>query len=180
LGGWRLAGVGTIQSGRRISVTAFNSNNVFGTASDFAQIVPGCSVNPSTDATGRLDQFFNTDCFTTAPIIGDPQLALILDPTGTMVLGTTTRAFGTGFGNSPVGVVRGPGQINTDLSLIKTFSTRWLNERANVEFRTDFFNAFNHAQFDDPDAEFTSESFGQVTGTVVNPRVIQFALKFNF
>jgi hypothetical protein len=48
----------------------------------------------------------------------------------------------TAFGNSRMGILRGPGQFNTDLSLIKLFPLG-SNERRNVEFRTEFFNAFN-------------------------------------
>ena len=158
IGGWRLAGVSTLQSGHRRTVTDFNATNVFGTNGDLAQLVPGCNANLSSDLTKRLDKSFNTGCFTTAPAIGD----------------------GTGFGSSPVGIVRGPGQVNTDLSLIKVFPVRWPNEAANVEFRTDFFNAFNHPQFADPDTEFTSPTFGQITSTIVAPRVVQFALKVSF
>ena len=168
LGGWRLAGVETIQSGRRLTITDFNPFNVFGSVDGFAGLIPGCDPNLSSDVINRLDKFFNTDCFfknvlpngaiTSSPLIAD----------------------GTGFGNSPVGLVHGPGQVNTDLSVIKNFGVSWPNEGANVQFRTDFFNAFNHPQFDIPDVEFTSPTFGQVTNTVVNPRVIQFGLKFSF
>lgn len=161
IGGWQLSGVSTIQSGRRLTITNFNPTNVFGSVNDFAQLVAGCDPNLSTDLVTRLDKFFNTSCFTTAPVIG-------------------TDGVGTGFGNSPVGLVHGPGQVNTDLSLLKNFGLRWPNEGANVQFRTDFFNAFNHPQFDIPDVELTSPTFGQVTNTVVNPRVIQFALKVSF
>lgn len=53
-------------------------------------------------------------------------------------------------------------------------------ESSTLEFRSEFFNAFNRAQFGDPDTEFTSPTFGQISSTVVNPRVVQLALKFSF
>ena len=57
----------------------------------------------------------------------------------------------------------------------------------NLQFRAEFFNLFNHAQFNapglssTPGADLASPStFGIITSTVGNPRVIQFALKLNF
>jgi len=87
---------------------------------------------------------------------------------------------GVGFGNAGVGIFEGPAQRNVDLSLIKRFSLRWPRESTQLEFRSEFFNAFNHPQFADPDIEFTSPTFGQITSTAVNPRVMQFALKISF
>ena len=56
-----------------------------------------------------------------------------------------------------------------------------IGERANLEFRTEFFNAFNHPIFADPDNYISDVgSFGLITSTVANPRVIQFALKMSF
>jgi hypothetical protein len=49
-----------------------------------------------------------------------------------------------------------------------------------MEFRVEFFNAFNHPQFSTPDTNVTDPTFGQITGTSVNPRLIQFALKYSF
>jgi hypothetical protein len=49
-----------------------------------------------------------------------------------------------------------------------------------VEFRAEFFNAFNTPQFANPDATLSDASFGQIISTSVNPRLIQFALKFLF
>ena len=92
----------------------------------------------------------------------------------------TTHYKGGGFGNAGVGLFKGPGQQNWDLSIMKRFSVRWPRESAQLEFRSEFFNAFNHPQFGDPDLEFTSPSFGQISTTVVNPRVVQFALKYTF
>jgi hypothetical protein len=77
-----------------------------------------------------------------------------------------------------MGILHGPGQFNTDLSISKLFR---LTERANLEFRTEFFNAFNNAVFQDPDNTTTDVgSFGHITSTASNPRVMQFALKLSF
>jgi hypothetical protein len=85
---------------------------------------------------------------------------------------------GTGYGNSGVGVLLGPGQFNFDTSLIK--NTR-IKEKHIVQFRAEFFNFFNHPQFAAPaTAVSTAATFGQITATTVNPRVIQFALKYTF
>jgi hypothetical protein len=73
--------------------------------------------------------------------------------------------------------VSGPGYWNFDFSLIKR--TR-ITERTNVEFRAEFFNVFNHTNFFTGENQtITNTTFGQVTDTF-DPRIIQFALKFNF
>ena len=82
------------------------------------------------------------------------------------------------FGDSGPGIFLGPGQFNFDISLGKTTH---ITERQSVIFRTEFFNAFNHAQFANPAvAVDTPATFGQITATSVNPRLIQFALKYIF
>lgn len=87
---------------------------------------------------------------------------------------------GVGFGNAGVGILKGTGQQNFDLSLTKRFPITWPRESATLEFRSEFYNAFNHPQFGDPDTEFTSPTFGRISSTVVNPRVVQLALKLSF
>jgi len=55
-----------------------------------------------------------------------------------------------------------------------------LSERFKLEFRGELFNAFNHAQFFQPDGNFTDGSdFGRVK-RARDPRLIQFALKLSF
>lgn len=86
----------------------------------------------------------------------------------------------TDFGNSRMGILHGPGQVNTDLSLIKTFPLPF-REGMDMEFRSEFFNAFNHPNFQDPDLYVSDgPAFGRITETYGNPRIIQFALKVNF
>ncbi|HXX21925.1 MAG TPA: carboxypeptidase regulatory-like domain-containing protein [Terriglobia bacterium] len=86
------------------------------------------------------------------------------------------QALGT-IGDSPRSLCCGPGINNADLALLKT--TR-LAEHKELEFRAEFFNAFNHAQFYVPDGNITDgPTFGQVS-KARDPRLIQFALKLLF
>jgi hypothetical protein len=67
-----------------------------------------------------------------------------------------------------------------DLSLFKNFV---ITERTRVEFRSEFFNAFNHANFQNPSSSFNPASlgsFGRSFSTITDPREIQFALKLYF
>jgi hypothetical protein len=80
------------------------------------------------------------------------------------------------FGNAPRNFLRGPGINNYDLSLVKKTK---ITESKSVEFRAEFFNAFNHAQFLNPDTAGGSGTFGQIT-TDRNPRLVQFGLKLYY
>jgi len=93
--------------------------------------------------------------------------------------GTVTS--GTPWGNSGVGIVFGPGQFNFDASMSKTNRVGGIHENAQLQFRAEFFNVFNHAQFNAPAEGFNNlGNFGSITGTSVNPRLIQLALKYIF
>jgi hypothetical protein len=107
-----------------------------------------------------LGQWFNTQCFTPAPV-GE--------------LGNASRT-----------PVYGPDFVNTDFSAIKHFILPY-RDGMRLDFRAEFFNVFNHAQFGLPASDLAagvgstvSPSFGVINTTVNNPRVIQFALKLNF
>jgi hypothetical protein len=56
----------------------------------------------------------------------------------------------------------------------------WLHERTALQFRAEFFNAFNHPQFANPDSNFSSPTFGVISSTSVSARVAQLALKLSF
>jgi Carboxypeptidase regulatory-like domain len=88
--------------------------------------------------------------------------------------------FPTLWGNSGYGTTFGPGQFNFDISIQKSTVVGGLHENATLQFRTDFFNAFNHPQFIDPNVDISQPGFGQITATSVNPRLIQFSLKYVF
>jgi hypothetical protein len=84
------------------------------------------------------------------------------------------------WGDSGYGTLLGPGQFNFDISIQKMTVVGGLRENAALQFRTDFFNAFNHPQFADPAVDISVASFGQISATSVNPRLLQFSLKYIF
>jgi hypothetical protein len=109
----------------------------------------------------KLNGYFNSACFTKPPIIG-------------------SDGIGTAFGNSATGLVDGPGQANLDIALSKAIALNWPAENGSLCFRVEFYNAFNHSQFANPDTNFSSSTFGVITSTSVNPRVGQLALTYAF
>lgn len=164
LSGWKLAGVTTLQSGHLLPALDTNATNLFtgGYNYDFATITPGCSVGQSGSVQARVaNGWINTSCFTPAPVL--------------------SADGGTGFGNSTMGIIKGPAQANTDVSLVKLFPVGWPNEHSNFEFRIEAFNVFNQVNFADPDTYFSDgPQFGLITSTVSNPRILQLAVKFTF
>ena len=159
LRGWKLAVVSTVQSGHLLPVLNNSATNAYGIVQDFAELVPGCRLSTSGSTTARLNNWINQSCIAPYPVIGDDGMA-------------------TAFGNSRMGILHGPGQANTDLSVIKMFP---LWERTNLEFRSELFNVFNQVNFQDPDNTVSDgPSFGHITSTLSNPRIVQFALKLSF
>jgi hypothetical protein len=124
----------------------------------------------------------------------------VVDPTGTGSFGVRPNAVGdpnkgaphtpeqwfnikafaiqTGgvFGNAGRNTIKGPGLQTWDFTLSKNTS---ISERYHVEFRADFFNAFNHTNFLLPDRGIDSGSFGRIF-SARDSRQIQFSLAFSF
>jgi len=73
-----------------------------------------------------------------------------------------------------------PGTSNANLSLFKEFSLNKLREGAHLEFRTEWFNGFNHPQFAAPNTSVGNAQFGEVTSQANSPREVQMALKLYF
>jgi hypothetical protein len=164
LGGWNLASIVTIQSGSALTISATNANNVFGISEDRAQLSGTCSKHQLVkggSVESKLSSYFNASCFTAAPIIG-------------------ADGIGTAFGNSATGIVNGPVQANLDLAFSKAVALKWPVEKSSLQFRAEFYNALNHTQFANPDTNFTSPTFGVISGTAVNARVGQLALRLAF
>jgi hypothetical protein len=75
--------------------------------------------------------------------------------------------------------LRQDGAVNFDFAAFKR-TNFGPDNKLGLEFRTEFFNLFNHPQFGPPSTGLGSGSFGKVTSQIGNPRLIQFALKFVF
>jgi len=164
LGGWSLDAIATIQSGSALTIANTNSTNIFGISEDRAQLSGKCTQAQfvkSGSIQSKLNSYFNASCFRTPPVIG-------------------ADGIGTGFGDSATGLVDGPDQVNLDIAISKALTFAWPHEHTSLIFRAEFYNAFNHPQFANPDTNFASPTFGAITSTAVNPRVGQLALKLQF
>jgi hypothetical protein len=153
LGNWEVDVIEKITSGFPIFV--FDSSNNSGVqfnagGNSFNRPDQVCDPKASD---GTLQKFFNTQCFAPAAM-GE--------------LGNASRT-----------PVYGPDFVNTDFSAIKHFMLPY-REGMQLDFRAEFFNIFNHAQFGSPTADIESPQFGEINTTVNNPRVMQFALKLTF
>ena len=92
---------------------------------------------------------------------------------------TTARQLGSNYRTAPRQFpgVKTQGLNLWDLSVIKAFM---ISESVRLQFRTEFLNAFNHAQFSDPNRSATNSNFGKITGQSNLPRNIQLALRLVF
>ena len=109
-------------------------------------------------------------------LVGDPKLS---NPTPERWFNTDEFASPAQFtfGTAGRNIVRTDASQNVDLSL---FREDQITERLRLQFRAEFFNAFNHPSFGIPQSGFTNRRFGQVSSTVSTARQIQFGLKLIF
>jgi hypothetical protein len=177
-GGWDISGVTSISSG--VALSSFANPNIDYTGIGRSQLARPDLVDGAT-LTGpqTADEWFNTSAFT-----------LLNHPAGAL-------------GSAGKGIIRGPGVHNWDVAFLKSWNLSWLQgsrtEAPRLQFRAEFFNAFNHTQFLNIDTNFgafniqfdnpanptkivsyqNNPSFGSVT-RVRAPREIEFGLKLIF
>jgi hypothetical protein len=176
LNDWQLNGILTLQTGLPFSVVVAPDNNTIQRAN-----VRSGPAEGSGDTRDRLNQYFNTGAFVTSvQCVAVP--AAQTAPCG----GATRAGFAPNpffdptapFGNAGRNLLTGPGQKNMDFSVVKLIP---LGEGLRGEFRTEFFNIFNWANFQNPNSNLAvPATFGRITSTSAGPRVIQFAFKLNF
>ncbi len=175
--GWTLSGTTVAQKGTAMTITDTSAGTAYGTAGSDpsvgqsrAQLCAGVTrdqMGTSGNIQDRLGGasggagYINKAAFCDALVVPN-------------AVGTPLP---TEFGNSGVGILLGPGQFNWDIALLKTVRF----EDQEIQFRTEFFNAFNTPQFANPGTQRNSAgTFGVITATSANPRIIQFALKYKF
>ncbi len=189
--GWAVSGLTTIQSGNPLTLFDNRAGSAWGTPGSGtfeqgmsrAQMCPGKTYG-DIETSGNVKDRLGSASNATAPRFFNAS-ALCLPP----VLGSDGSF---DFGNSGVGIVRGPHQLNFDFQVTKL--TR-ISERQSIQLRAEFFNFFNHAQFGIPtngvsgsadvqqnnNTLYTSGAlFGVINQTSVSPRLIQLALKYSF
>ena len=191
--GWTVNGVSTFQSGTPITVfdgSTFTLQDLDGiNGTNFATLAPGAtlaSAVTSGNIGSRLGSYLNLSAFTPGGnCVNNQNVVVPCQVNGA----PNPAAAGAAIGNVGRNTFRGPFQQNWDLSITKNTK---VTEATSVDFRAEFFNAFNHPVFSGPQ----SGGFGSATGnlglvniangssailsTANRPRIIQFAMKFNF
>jgi len=152
--GWQVSGITRFTTGLPVTLGEADDNSLCGCNGGVGQDYPDYNNQPLQYYNPRKsanNQYFSITQFT---------------PEAIGQLGTANRRF-----------FHGPGLNNWDLAAHKVTS---ISEGVKLEFRAEFFNIFNHAQFQTPQGNITTlSSFGLVTGAN-DPRIGQMALKLYF
>jgi hypothetical protein len=151
VGGWVINTVSVYETGFPLQIYQTNLNSAYGYG---AQRPNSTSTAPGTSGSveQRLNDYINPAAFSLAP-------------QGTF--GNTPRTIG----------LRGPGEKNWDLSVFKNFD---FTETVRAQFRAEALNAFNSPYFYSPNTNFSSGSFGQITGQANFSRQMQLAIRLTF
>jgi outer membrane receptor protein involved in Fe transport len=178
--GWELGAIYKVNDGTPFTATWGTDGDPLGINSsdpyDFPNRLtgPGCSslTNP-----GNPDHYIKTQCFAIPTAPSAAFYTANCDP----AFGTFPQCFNLR-GNAGRNILIGPGLSDLDFSI---FKNNRISERFNVQFRAEFFNILNRANFQVPTVPtdiFDSTgapnaSAGQLTSTTTTSRQIQFAVK---
>jgi Carboxypeptidase regulatory-like domain/TonB dependent receptor len=149
-GGWNVTGIHTFQSG--LGLTAIQTGGLVLDLGGERRGRPNLIGDPEGPKT--TEEWFNKAAFSQI----NPNQGIV-------------------FGNSGVGVMRGPGLVNFDFTFAKNIA---VSETKYFQFRTELFNAFNHTNLGLPSLDIANNAFGSIRTTATPARIIQFALKFYF
>jgi len=200
LNGWELGSILKLNSG--IPTTPLIGGDPLGVQNNGSDTfgipdrVAGCNpVNPNykSNPNGIFLGYINPSCFTlpkATPAIASQCVPFGFSPPGSKnpnpgIPGTCSNLLGNAARNSIVG----PSLFNLDFSVYKNFAIRKISESSSLQFRAEFFNILNHANFAPPlpffgasqsqlfDQTGASTGAGGLQFLVTQPRDIQFALK---
>ena len=160
LGGWQLTGIVRRQTGAYFTTTAGADRSQTGLNADRAMRLPSANAYggiPCATQTTSCVNYLNPASFVT-------------------VYTATSYPLGT-YGNTGKGAFEGPSFISWDAGTIKNFNLS--PERFRLQFRADFFNVLNHANFNNPTSAANSANFGKIL-SAGDPRIGQLALKLLF
>ncbi|MFN7919617.1 MAG: carboxypeptidase regulatory-like domain-containing protein [Bryobacteraceae bacterium] len=160
VGGWSVAGIVTMRSGLPFSPTISSDTANTGVGGQKPDVIGKPTM--VRDPTCWFYVAANAACGALAPGTAD---AFALPP--------AQVRYGTGGRN----ILRSDGLSQIDLTVMKVFP---ITETKQVEFRSEFFNAFNHPTFAAPGTNVNAASGAQVASTLNAGRIIQFALKLRF
>ena len=150
-GGWVINTVSVYETGFPLQIYQTDLNSAYGYGAQRPNET-GTAPGTSGSVESRIYDYINPAAFSLAP------------------QGT--------FGNTPRTVgLRGPGEKNWDLSVFKNFDIR---ERVRAQFRAEALNAFNSPYFYSPNTNFSSGTFGQITGQANFARQLQLAIRLTF
>jgi hypothetical protein len=150
LGNWNFTGIARFQSGTAYSILAGRDTNLDGSTAERGDLVGNPTISGNRPKSEWLNAYFNTAAFA-------------IPATGTV-------------GNTGRNILYGPGSAVWNISTSKDFPIR---ESWKLQFRSEFFNAFNRANFGNPNGTITDGNFGRILGAGQG-RVIQFALRLTF
>jgi len=166
VGGWRITGVVQAHSGAPFTpIVSENANGGDPALSGSVNCFCGYSLYPNRIGSGK---------------VSNPTLSRWYDPTA--FTDPTNGGATPSFGDSGRNILRGPKQVNVDLSMGKSFRIR---EGMNLEVRADSYNVFNHPQFNNPDNNILSGTAGEITSSqganAFGPgRIFQMGARFSF
>jgi hypothetical protein len=174
--GWQLSDITTFAPGSplTISMTTNPTVNFFGSGEGDGS-KPLLVGNPTLPSSQRdITSWFNVGAFAEPVPLTAAQCAS----------GTCPAITYGNIGNTPNGVVRGPGRQTWNTAIFKTFK---FGERMRIQFRAEAYNAFNHTNFNAVDTTIQYNAAGVNTRTSASnvtsardPRIMQFALRINF
>ncbi len=151
LGGIQLTAIASFQSGVPRTIGILGDPLLVGANLTGNSTRPDLVGDPGEDAPNTTAAYFNAAAFSTANVAAGR------------------------FGNVSPGITIGPGTNNWDIGVTKNF--RVFEDRLNFQFRSEFFNAFNHTQLNNPDStNIGSGLYNRIT-SARDARVIQFGLK---